>query len=152
MTGMRIAFPIFAVTLLLSGCAVSAGAGVGARVGGSSSLADAECDNFESCDLVYQDALASVERCREEGGDCEAEERNVLATYGVLREQTRLELEALRGEAQERDAALGEAEEAAEAARRDGGAECGKSGRPPEPPPAPHHGNSWFESDQSFAH
>jgi hypothetical protein len=31
----------------------------------------------------------------------------------------------------------------AEAARR----ECGKPGHPAEPPPAPHHGNSWFESE-----
>ncbi|HEY2733444.1 MAG TPA: hypothetical protein VGI70_05645, partial [Polyangiales bacterium] len=132
---MRILPITCCVALVLSGCAVSAG--VGARVGGSSNFAGAECDSFESCDLAYEDALAGLERCREEGDDCEAEERNLLVTYGVLREQTRHELETLRGEAEERDAALGEAEETAEAARR----ECGKPGHPAEPPPAAHHGN-----------
>src|ERR1700744_3564230 len=104
-------FPVFFLALVWSGCALSAG--VGARVGGRSNLADVECDSFESCDLAYEDALAGLARCREEGDDCEAEERNLLATYGALRERTRQELETLRGEAEERDAALGQAGEGA---------------------------------------
>jgi hypothetical protein len=145
---MRSALPLLAVTIAMSGCSLSAGAGVGARFGGGPSLAGPNCDSFESCDLAYQDAQAELARCREEGGDCDGEERNVVASYGVLREQTQQELETLRGEAAERDSALAEAEERAEAAQLEKDPDCAGRGRPVEQAPVTRHGNGWFEPEQ----
>jgi hypothetical protein len=144
---MRLAFSLFAATVALSGCSLSAGAGVGARVGERPSTPSAECDGFESCDVAYQEALSSLEHCREEGEDCDGEERNVAESYGMLREQTQRELEALRSEAEEREGAVTQAEQAAEAARLEQ-KNCSPHAKPPEPPAVPHHGNGWVESEQ----
>ena len=144
---MRLAFSIFIATLALSGCSLSAGAGVGARLGNRPSTPSAECDGFESCDIAYQEALAGLERCREEGEDCDGVEQNVAQSYGVLREETQRELEALRSAAEQREGALSQAEEAAEAARLEA-KNCTPHAHPAEPPPVPHHGNGWFESEQ----
>ena len=131
------------------GCSLSAGAGATARVGGERRAAVADCDDFESCDVVYREALARAERCHEHGDsdDCESEDEAAALSYAALREHTQLELEALRTDAQEKDAALGQAEEAAEAARSDKHGDCSGPAHPPEPPAAPRHGNGWFDSE-----
>jgi len=106
----------------------------------------ADCDSFEACDLVYEQALANAQHCLEEEDDCRAETRNVALSYDVLREQTRRELAELRSVAEEREAALERAERAAEAAQRS--ADCPGHSRPLEAAPAsPHHGSGWFESE-----
>jgi len=128
---MRFVCSIAMGVLAISGCAVSAGAGVGARLGEPPTLVSADCDSFEACDLVYEQALASAQHCLEEDEDCRAEERNVAASYDVLREQTRRELAELRSQAEEREAALERAERAAEAARSS--ADCTGHPRPLEP-------------------
>jgi hypothetical protein len=134
------------VVLVVSGCSISAGAGVGAQLGGRPGMPGSACQGFESCDAAYQDALANAERCHEDGGDCEDEDRNLNATYAELRDQTQMEIAGLRREAAEREAALAAAEQAAEAAASDKDCSC--------PVPAPeqaqateHRGNSWFDSD-----
>jgi hypothetical protein len=109
-----------------------------------------DCDSFEACDLVYEQALASAQHCLEEEDDCRAEERNVALTYDVLREQTRRELAELRNQAEEREAALERAERAAEA--RQTNAECTGHSRPLEAAPvAPRHGSGWFEAEPPAA-
>jgi hypothetical protein len=144
---MRLVPPILAVTVVLSGCAFNAGAGVGARLGERPGVMNAQCDNFESCDVVYQDALGDAARCHEEGGDCEDEERNVTASYAQLREQTQLELDALRNEVSEREAPFREPEPAPPGPVEKG-PESSKPIRQPEPVAPPRRGNGWFESDQ----
>ena len=143
---MRLVCSIFVSVLAISGCAVSAGAGVGARLGEPPALMSADCDSFEACDLVYEQALANAQHCLEEDDDCRAEERNVALSYDVLREQTRRELAELRNQAEEREAALERAERAAEAARSS--ADCTGHSRPLEAAPvSPRHGSGWFESE-----
>jgi hypothetical protein len=147
---MRLASPILAVILVLSGCAFNAGAGVGGRLGNRPGAPSVQCDNFESCDAVYQDALGDVARCRAEGGDCEDEELHVTASYAQLREQTELELEALRNEVRERGEAFGEPPPPAPCGpveKGPKGAEPAQPSRQPESGP-PRHGNGWFESEQ----
>ncbi|HEY4156580.1 MAG TPA: hypothetical protein VGM29_00725 [Polyangiaceae bacterium] len=143
---MRPAPLIFAVTVVLSGCAFNAGAGVGARLGERPGAMSAQCDNFESCDVVYQDALGVAARCHEEGGDCEDEERNVSASYEQLREQTLLELDALRHEVREREAVFREPEPA-QPGPIENGPDGSGPGRQTEPPAPPRRGNGWFESE-----
>jgi len=145
---MRIALPMLAFALAVAGCSLSAGAGVGARLGNRPGEPSSECDNFESCDIAYREALTNAERCHEDSADCDDEERNVAATYAELREQTQLELAALRNEAGEKDTALAEAEEAADAARREK-RDCSPHAHPVDPAPAPRHGSGWFDSDRS---
>ncbi len=144
---MRLAFSMFATTIAVSGCSLSAGAGVGARLGNRPGAPSAECDGFESCDITYQEALTGLERCREEGENCDGEERNVAESYGVLREQTQRELEALRGEAGEREAALARAEQTEEAERLDE-KNCAPHAHPNEAQAVPPHGDGWFDSEQ----
>ena len=146
---MRLAFVSLLLIFGSSACSLSAGAGATARVGGERRAAVPDCDNFESCDVVYRQALARAERCHEHGDndDCESEDEAVALSYDALHEQTQLELDALRSEAQEKDAALARAEEAAEAAHSDKHGDCSRPAQPPEPPPAPRRGNGWFDSE-----
>jgi hypothetical protein len=146
---MRLAFASLFLVLGSVGCSLSAGAGATARVGGERRAAVPDCDNFESCDIVYRDALGRAERCHEHGDndDCESEDEAAALSYDALHEQTELELNALRSDAQEKDAALARAEEAAEAARSGKQGDCARPAHPPEPPAAPRHGNGWFESE-----
>jgi len=126
---------------LLSGCSVSAGAG--ARFG-VENYQSPECDSFESCDVAYQAAVENAQRCHDEGDDCDDEDRNVRATYGALREHTAQELGALRDELEQRNAA-GDSQELEQPERSRSEREM--PGHAPETPPAPRHGNTWFESD-----
>jgi hypothetical protein len=146
---MRLAFPTLVAMLTLSSCALSVGAGASGRLAASPDASGVECDNFESCDLVYRDAVAEAERCHRQGDaeDCEAEDHDVAATYEVLHEETLRELDALRGEASEKETALEQADEAVEAARHEEQDNCSGKGHPTEPPPVARHGNGWFESD-----
>jgi hypothetical protein len=149
---MRFVLATLTVALTLPGCALSVGAGASGRLGGPSGFAGPECDSFESCDIAYRDAVANAERCRREGDadDCEAADREVAASYRVLHEETARELETLRTEAEEREAALTEAEQAADAARLEEQNACPRKGLPREPPPTVRHGNGWFESDSGM--
>ena len=91
------------------GCSVSVGAGAQATAGKGarpSVTVPTSCTGFESCQLIYTDAVARAVSCRAERADsdgCEAEERLVALSYSTLRDQTKRELEALR--AQVRDCA-----------------------------------------------
>lgn len=149
---MRLVLATLTVAVTLSGCALSVGAGASGRLGSPAGFAGPECDSFESCDLVYRDALANAERCRRAGDadDCEAADRDVAASYEVLHEQTSRELETLRSEAEERERALREAEQAADAARLEGQNDCARKRHPLEPPPTARHGNGWFESESGM--
>lgn len=94
--------------LYVSGCSVSVGAGAQASAGKQAQAVPAPpaptaCTGFESCQLIYTDAVARAVRCRADHGDCGAEERLVAVSYATLREQTYRELAALR--AQVRDCA-----------------------------------------------
>jgi hypothetical protein len=152
---MRIGFVALVFGFGLSGCSFGVGAGARARLGDRSQELNAECDNFESCDIAYREALARAERCHQEGeDDCEIEDQDAAASYEALHEQTARELDALRGEAADREAAFSQAEEAAEAAHAEASADCARRGHPVEPPPAPtaqRSGNSWFDSEPPFA-
>lgn len=135
---MRFAFGLVLVGLL-SGCSVNAG--VGARFGQSEAL-NPECDNFESCDVAYQEAVETAQRCHEEDEDCEDADRNVRVTYGALREHTTQELGTLRAELEERGSdAYPEEQEELELDEQ----EPPRSGQ--EIPPAARRGNTWFDSD-----
>src|SRR5450432_3282283 len=92
--GMRLVCPVLVVALALSGCSLSVGAGAAARVGGQPGASGPECDGFESCDVLFRQALAQAERCHEQGGDadCEREDQDAALSYDVLHEQTELEL------------------------------------------------------------
>lgn len=98
------------LSFVIWGCSVSVGAGAQASAGkGARPTAAAvptSCTGFESCQLIYTDAVARAVSCRAERAErdgCEAEERLVALSYSTLREQTNRELEALR--AQLRDCA-----------------------------------------------
>lgn len=93
----------FGVTCV--GCSLSVGAGAAARVGRRPADPSLYCDGFETCDAVYQRAVARAQRC-EADSDCESEETDVAASYQELREQTYLELDALRSRAQQAARAL----------------------------------------------
>jgi hypothetical protein len=146
---MRHALPALLITVVLSGCSFGVGAGAEARLGGRPEMPGPDCDSFESCDLEYRDALARAERCHEHGDvdDCDEEDRDAAVSYEMLHEQTQRELDGLRAEAQEKDAALTQADQAAEAAHSEEQDNCSRKGHPPEPPPAVRHGNGWFESE-----
>lgn len=147
---MRRVCSIAVCALAISGCAVSAGAGVGARLGEPSAPVSPDCDSFEACDLVYEQALANAQHCLEEEDDCRAEERDLALTYDVLREQTRRELGELRSQAEEREAALERAQRAADSAHRN--ADCSAHSRPLEVAPvSPRHGSGWFDSESAPA-
>jgi hypothetical protein len=152
--GMRLVCPVLVVALALSGCSLSVGAGAAARIGGHPGAAGSECNGFESCDVLYRQALAQAERCHEQADndDCEREDQDLALSYDVLHEQTELELGALRSEAQERETALAQAEQAADAAQLDVKTDCSGPGRAPGPAASARHGNGWFEADPSAAH
>lgn len=141
---------MLAAVLVMSGCSLSVGAGAAARVGSYSVTPDPGCNDFESCDVLYRQALARAESCHEHGDndDCESEDADAAARYYALHQQTELELAALHREVEEKDAAVIQAEQATEVARLEGQAGCRGNARPPPPPPlAAPHGNGWFESD-----
>jgi hypothetical protein len=94
----------------LASCSLSVGAGASARLGRRSGEGGFDCDDFESCDVLYRTAVARARRCHAEDGDCEQEESDVVESYRILRAQTTRELDVLR------------AREAADAVRRE---ECG---------------------------
>jgi len=94
----------------LASCSLSVGAGASARLGRRPGEGGFDCDDFESCDVLYRTAVARAQRCQAEDGDCEQEESDVVESYRILRAQTARELDALR------------AREADDAARRE---ECG---------------------------
>ncbi|HEX3851900.1 MAG TPA: hypothetical protein VHW01_13095 [Polyangiaceae bacterium] len=83
------------------GCSLSVGAGAAARVGRRPADPSLYCDGFETCDVAYQRAVARARRCAAADSDCESEEADVTASYQALREQTYLELDALRSNAQQ---------------------------------------------------
>lgn len=145
---MRLFLATLIATLTLSGCALSVGAGASGRLGSPSQEPGVECDNFESCDLVYRDTLANAERCHRQGDaeDCEAEDRDLAAAYEVLHDETVRELAALHGDVEEKEAALEQADQAVTQARREEQDKCFGKSHAAEPP-VPHHGSGWFESD-----
>jgi hypothetical protein len=93
---------MFAVaTACVGGCSLSVGAGASARAGHRPADLSLYCDGFESCDAAYQRAVARGQRCEAEDSDCESEESDVAASYQELRQQTYLELDALRDSARQ---------------------------------------------------
>src|SRR5260221_6621065 len=99
---MRLVFASLFLVLGSCGCSLSAGAGATARVGGERRAAVPDCTHFESCDSAYREALARAERCHEHGDndDCESEDEAAALSYDALHQQTQLELDALRSDAQ----------------------------------------------------
>ena len=143
---MRFVFG-FVLVGCLSGCSVNAG--VGARFGQSEQL-NPECDNFESCDVAYQEAVEVAQRCHEEDEDCEDADRNVRVTYGALRERTTQELGTLRAELEDQSGdAYPEERDELELDERSERNERVAPRNGQETAPAPRHGNTWFDSDSA---
>jgi hypothetical protein len=97
---MKIALLVLVMGWLV-GCSLSVGAGASARVGRRPGDGAAECDGFESCDVIYRAAVARAERCQADDSDCEQQDAEVARSYRMLRAETTRELDALRAAARE---------------------------------------------------
>ena len=88
----------FAALLGLGACSLNVGAGAQGSLGRQRQPVPqyAGCNGFDSCERLYENALARADRCHETSVSCDEEDRQAAVNYAVLHDQTERELTSLR--------------------------------------------------------